>query len=677
MNYYLNFLNELNEKQREAVLYNEGNLLVLAPAGSGKTKVLTYKIVYLLIEKKISPQNILALTFTNKAAKEMRERVLDILNLKIDISKRSSLTISTFHSFFYKILKENIDLIGFKKNFSIYDENESQELIKKIIEEENIELFDYNIREVYSIISKYKNSYFKIELKSKNIKLIYDKYQQYLKSYNVMDFDDILVYFFNLLNNNKDFFEKISRRFKYILIDEYQDTNILQYNIIKKMCENGAILTCVGDDDQSIYGFRGANYQNVFFLENDFKDLKTIILDTNYRSSNIIIDASLSVINKNRNRKAKSIKSIKYSEEKIVIFESENPQNEAKFVYDIVYENLYKNGIKYKNIAVLYRNNYQSKPIEDLFKFKGVPYKIYGSKSFYDREEIKDILSYLFFLVNPFDEISLLRIINVPKRGIGIKLVEKLNKISKENNLSLIQILRLTEENKRVFDLEENEVIKIYDFYKTIKNYFEKILNLKNIYNVLKELIEDINYIDYLKSRYEEKVFKYKLFNIETLLSSIFISSNNNDYDYEIKTIYDLINKLKFLSSYESNYNDLNKDNEIDDYVNLLTMHSAKGLEFKVVIIVGVEEEIIPSINSINESEIEEERRLFYVAMTRAKEKLYISYNKKRIRYKEEIICEPSEFISYIPEKLIKYDLSDHSPKVSAEDFSKLKNIIK
>ncbi|MCX8057966.1 MAG: exodeoxyribonuclease V subunit gamma [Spirochaetes bacterium] len=656
---------ELNDKQKEAVFYNEGPLLVLAPAGSGKTKVLAYKIAYLIYNKKVSSKNILALTFTNKASKEMQFRVSSLLNCnKLDIN------ISTFHSFFYNILKKEANLIGYKTNFSIYNENDCIELLNKIIEENDLDI-NVSIRELYMQISKYKNSLFELKYEDSNLKKIIKLYQEYLLSYNAMDFDDILLNFFNLLIENKTFYNKYSSIFKYILIDEYQDTNIIQYNIIKKLCENGSILTCVGDDDQSIYGFRGANYRNIFALERDFPNLKTIILTINYRNSKNILEASYSVINKNRLRKIKEVTSNREIYEKIVIFKSKNPENEAKFVYDIIYENLYKNGIKYQDIAVLYRNNYQSRPIEELFKIKNVPYKIYGEKSFYEREEIKDILSYIFFLVNPYDELSLLKIINKPKRGIGVKLIKKLTEISKINNISIFDIIKILSNDRLKFSFKEEEVDKLVEFYKQIEYFIVSIKNIENMYRTLKDLINVIKYEDYLKEKYDEKTYNYKIKNINSFIDSLFYLSKNLKDESEI-TIYDIVNRLKFLSS-----NDLEKDEEKTDSVNLMTIHSSKGLEFRIVILIGIEEEIIPSSNCLNDEDLEEERRLFYVAMTRAKDKLYISYNEKRFKFNNEYETYPSQFLDDIPEDLILYDLKEHENKVSAEDFARLKDLLR
>lgn len=662
----INLLKELNESQKESILYNDGPLLILAPAGSGKTKVLTLKIAYLINEKKVDSNKILALTFTNKASKEMQDRIFSLLNIK-----KSSLNVSTFHSFFYKILKKEALLLGYKSNFSIYNEYDSIELINKIIEENNLETI-YSSKEIYSIISNYKNSFYDKKYEKFDIKNIFKLYQEYLFSYNAMDFDDILLNFYKLLNENENFYLKYSNMFKYILIDEYQDTNIIQYLIIKKLCSNGAILTCVGDDDQSIYGFRGANYKNIYMLEKDFSNLKTVILSTNYRNSENILKASYAVINKNKYRKHKIVNTVNSVKDKIIIFKSKNPENEAKFVYDVVFKNLYKDKIKYKDIAILYRNNFQSRPIEEIFKFKSVPYKIYGEKSFYEREEIKDIISYIFFLVNPYDELSLLRIINKPKRKIGVKLIHKLNEISKNYDLKIYDIIKLIYEGDNNFDLKEDEIEKLKEFYKELYPFFNKIFDVSNLYHNLKELITNIGYIDYLKEKYDEKTFLIKNSNINSFIDSLFYLSEEIKENEENITIYDIINRLKFLTNNEIS----SKEENSDDYINLMTIHSSKGLEFRVVIIIGVEEEIIPSSNCITDEDIEEERRLFYVAMTRAKEKLYISYNEKRIKYGKEYETYPSHFLDDIPDDLIEYDLEGHENRVSAEDFAKLKNLL-
>ncbi len=657
----MEYLNHLNEEQKNAVLYNNGPLMILAAAGSGKTRVITYKIFHLIKHHAIKPSEILALTFTNKAATEMKFRLVEMIGKS---AKR--IVASTFHSFAVKVLRKEHESINFKENFSIYTDTDKITALRSILKELNISEEMYNPKNIISLFSIYKNSYYNYPMENEELKKVYKKFQEYMISHNAMDFDDLLINLYELLRDNKQIKNKYQNKFKFILVDEYQDTNLLQYKIIKILSEINQNITCCGDDDQGIYSFRGATIENVFSFEKDFNNCKTIVLNYNYRSTKTIIDASSALIKNNEKRKNKNFKTINGIGEKIIISESKDPESEAKFVYDNIMKNLYKDGIQYKDIAILYRSNHQSRPIEELLRFKEVPYKIWGGYNFYEREEIKDILSYFMFLFNPFHEVSLLRIINKPRRKIGVTLIKKLTEYSKKTGYRIFEILQMTETVNQIEGFKEKEIYKLYEFYKLYLRFNPKLFKRKNVGNTLRELLEYLNYKDYLVSQFGEQGAERKWRNVSSLITSIY-----NYESSEKATVYDVMSRLLFLS--QSNDN----DDEDDNNVNLLTMHSSKGLEFRVVLLVGVEENVIPSIKSLEDSNDEEERRIFYVAMTRAKEKLLISYCNERKRYGKTIKSYPSRFIDELPEDLINFDTEVHSDKVDASDFTRLKNLLK
>lgn len=658
----MEIIESLNDKQKEAVLYNEGPLLILAAAGSGKTRVITGKIFYLISEKKVKPSNILALTFTNKAAREMKERLEKFLG-----SSARYVFTGTFHSFAAKILRIESENTDYKQNFSIYDEYDSISAINKVLKDLNLSNKEYNPKLLYKMFSLYKNSLFQRKIDGDIIKSIYKKYQEFLISHNAMDFDDILINFLKLLEI-ESIKEKYQEKYKYILVDEYQDTNILQYKIVKILSSKYKFITACGDDDQGIYSFRGATIENILRFENDFPGCKTVILDKNYRSTQTIINAAAYLIQNNKYRKSKIMRAVNLRKENIIINSSNNPDDEAKFVYDTVMDNLFKNGVKYKDIAVLYRNNFLSRNIEEIFRFKGVPYNIKGGYNFYDREEIKDIISYLMVFFNPKDDISLLRIINTPTRGIGINLVRKINEFSKKTGLTIIDILKLAFETKDKFEpFSSKEIIKLSELYKIINNYRDNITKSKNFPDKINEFIREINYKEYLQKHTEANNFEKKWDNVESFINSIYGFKKREPN----KNFYEFIEKLIYLKQ------GMDQDDEEKNSVNLLTIHTAKGLEFKIVIIIGVEEGIIPSSRALVEHQIEEERRLFYVGMTRAKEKLYLSFCENREKYGKKYEVFPSRFLDEIPENLIEYDKSKHENKIEAKDLEMLKNILK
>lgn len=671
-----NVLNELNNKQLEAVTSFGNPLLVLAPAGSGKTKVITYKILYLIEKKGFQPSKIVALTFTNKAANEMKSRICSILP-----SKGKYITASTFHSFGVKILRKYSGLLGYKENFSIYDYDDSISVINKIKKELSV---DYDSKVILYSISQIKNSInsydeYQNYINNSEFHKIIKQYIEYLKSHNAMDFDDILLnLFFILTDKNKDFYdvqEAIKNNIQYLLVDEYQDTNKIQYLIIKNLMneKSNKNITIVGDDDQGIYSFRGSTIENILRFENDFSDCRIVCLEKNYRSSHIILHAAKNVINNNRNRKNKEMKTDIIANNKIIIYEAADPQSEAVFIYEKIHQLLYKDGIKHKDIAILYRNNHMARPIEELFIIKNLKHKVWGGYNFYSREEIRDISAYLFSLLNPYDEVSLLRIINVPKRGIGLKLIEKLVLASKNHQTHIFDILKIISDKKQLSDsilvnlFSENEIDSLMEFYDLMISYRQILLSKNcNFPDIFNQFIEKIGYREYLKNHNDERTFDIKIGYFESFLSSLFNYKNFEEDNYNI---FSIAERLRLLMN-----NDLQEEDS--DAINLMTMHSAKGLEFKVVFIIGAEKDIIPSNKVTSNIEYEEERRLFYVAMTRAKEYLFISYCLERNKFGKKYNCYPSAFIDEIPEEDKILDLKKIDANITANDIASIKNMI-
>ena len=480
-------LNDLNERQKEAVLYNEGPLLIIAGAGSGKTKALTTKIAYLLEEKEVSPYNILAITFTNKAAKEMKDRLYTLVG---DLSKK--LQVSTFHSFGLRLLRENFEVLGYDKNFNIMDSDDSLTVVKKILKDMNLDSKVYNPRAIRNKISSCKNELITPEQYKKytvsdyeeTVYEVYKKYEDKLYKNNSVDFDDLLIVPIKLFRNHKDILEKYQELFKYVLIDEYQDTNEAQYILTKLISEKYKNITCVGDDSQSIYSFRGANYRNILNFEKDYKDAKTILLEQNYRSTSTILDAANDVIKNNKEKKDKKLWTARGVGEKIKYYRAYNEIDEAQYVVRNI-KDLIKKNVEYKDIAVLYRTNAQSRTLEEEMLKANLPYKVVGSINFYGRKEIKDLLAYLRLIHNIKDNVSLLRIINTPKRGIGLKTIDNLTKEADEKDISIYEAISKGKE------LEFKKII-------------EKLIELSNELT-LTELIDKILTSTGMKEEYESE----------------------------------------------------------------------------------------------------------------------------------------------------------------------------
>lgn len=651
-----NLKNELNPEQFRAVTTTEGAILIIAGAGSGKTRVITYRIAYML-DKGIPQSQILALTFTNKAAREMESRIKDLTQRKLQ-----NLTVSTFHAFGVKILHQNIERLGYRENFSIYDESDKSSLIKECGRELNFSpdaLDVYKIATLFSDIKTGRKSW-----KSDNdmYRALYDSYQEGLKLYNAVDFDDLIVLPIKLFRENPDILAKYKERFKYIMVDEFQDTSHQQYELMHLLSDKN--IAVVGDDDQSIYSWRGADYQNIVNFEKDF-DVTEIRLEQNYRSTGTILDAANGVISHNTNRKDKKLWSGKGSGKPIEIFMPENESAEADFIAESIQGISMEEKRKYDDFGVLMRANTQSRFIEEAFLENNIPYTMSGGKSFFERAEIKDIISYLRVISNHDDDINLLRIINVPRRGIGRSAIQKINDEAEELKSSLWDAI--TSLAKK----DENEVgIKLHDdlesFVALIENERSKLLGGRNLSKKVREMVEEIDYKSYLVSEFSksEKAVRFKLKNIEYFLTMI--ENWENDPDNLNPNLFQYLNRITLMSR-----DDLD-DEQSRGKVNLMTIHASKGLEFPVVFIAGCEEGLIPHQRSLEENEgnIEEERRLFYVAITRAQEKLILSSCQKRRKQGVLIDCEPSRFLDEIPENLVEY----HNPEepVSGE---KAKNL--
>lgn len=619
-------LDTLNDEQKEAVEYLNGPLLVLAGAGSGKTKVLTSRIAY-LIDKGISPYNILAITFTNKAAAEMKSRVVKLVG-----GEANSMQISTFHSFGLKLIRENNDLLGLDNNFAIFDVEDSITAIKRVLKRLDIDSNKYTPKSFHNKISSLKNdlitsgeySKFARDDFEQLVIKVYTEYEKEKQNDNAVDFDDLLLLPIKLFREHKNILEKYQERFKYILIDEYQDTNEAQYILTKLLANRYQNICVVGDSDQAIYGFRGANFKNILNFEKDYKLCKTIILKKNYRSTKNILDAANSVIKNNKLRHEKELESVKGDGELITYYRAKNGLDEIKFVADEITKLKENNSLD--EIVVLYRTNAQSRLFEEEFLKRGIPYRIIGAINFYARREIKDLMAYLKVINNPRDAISLLRAINTPKRGIGNKSIEDIITKSNEAGISLFDAITMG---------------KALTFKNLILELQEESSHLS-----LTELVDLV--LD--KSGLKEELEKENSIEAETRLENLeeFKSITKSFEDkYGLISLPDFLYEVSLIS-------DNTEITDSSDRVTLMTIHAVKGLEFDNVFITGLEEGLFPHMNSMNSnSEIEEERRLCYVAITRARNKLYITNARTRILYGQEQANIVSRFINEIDENLL------------------------
>ena len=665
------YLKDLNEAQLNAVLKTDGPSMVIAGAGSGKTRVLTYKIVH-LVENGVDPFEILALTFTNKAAREMKLRISSM----IGESESKNIWMGTFHSVFAKILRFEAHKIGFTSDFTIYDTQDSERLISSIIKEKALDKDVYRPKSIRNRISSLKNNFITVNgyfannelVESDNLSRkpetgnIYKEYSERLIKSNSMDFDDLLMKTNELLNNYPEVLAKYQEKFKYILVDEYQDTNNSQYLIVKSLSDKYQNICVVGDDAQSIYSFRGANINNIINFRNDYDEVEVFRLEQNYRSTKNIVNAANSVIDHNKNKIEKEVWTNNDFGDRVELRANESDIAEARSLCQKIVS---LNNTNFSDVAILFRTNAQSRPIEDSLRLNKIPYQIFGGVSFYNRKEIKDVLAYLRLIVNSSDEESLKRIINYPARGIGQVTINKIILAAKKYDLTLYETIQ--KNNELSIGLSNSVLIKLQNFIDLIDVF--KIQNQKlNAFDLTKEVIEKVKIIDELKKDDSPEGIS-RVENVQELLNGI------RDFIEDQKELVDSDDKLSEFLSTVSLSTDFDIVNEDQDKVSLMTLHLSKGLEFKHVFIVGLEEDLFPSALSYNtRSELEEERRLFYVGITRAKENLYLSYANSRYRWGKLIYCEESRFLNEIDKEYLK--IIDSTPSKSTFEDSSVNKII-
>ena len=633
-------LKGLNDKQYEAVINTEGPCLVIAGAGSGKTKVLTHKVAYLMQEKNVAPWNILAITFTNKAANEMKERVAKLVG-----EQAKDLWMGTFHSICVRILRSHIDKIGFDTSFIIFDTSDQRTMIKRCLKELDIDDKMFTERSVQSEISNAKNEMLepdqyslraKGDFRKEKIAEIYEKYQKNLKENNAIDFDDIINYTIKILNENPEIKEYYSNKFKYVLVDEYQDTNKAQFTLVKLFAENNGNITVVGDNDQGIYSFRGADISNILNFERDFKNSKIIKLEQNYRCTGNILKIANSVIKNNETKYEKKL----WTENEIgrlpKIYSAENEYDEGNYIVEQIEHLRRQEDLKYSDFAVLYRMNTQSRAIEQILGREGIPYKVVGGLKFFERKEIKDIISYLRLIQNPMDNLSLTRIINEPKRGIGKTSLDKIQDLAIENETSMYEIIKNSDQYglNRVF-LNSREFVNAIEELRAKKDEL-----------IISELVKlTLKKTGYTKSLEDEKTIEAenRIENLEEFLT-VAMEFEKEEVDNSLENFLQGMT----LSS------DIDNVDDTEESVTLMTLHSAKGLEFPVVFLVGMEEGIFPGYKSIGEeSALEEERRLCYVGITRAKNNLFLTCSKQRTMFGSTSCNQISRFVKEIPEELL------------------------
>ncbi len=667
----------LNQEQYEAVTSIHGPLLVLAGAGTGKTRVITYRIAH-MIDKKIDPASILAVTFTNKAAREMQERLKTLIG-----SGKKKPFISTFHSLGLYILRESIHHLGYRKQFSIYDESDQLSLIKKVIKDVWPHLIDkINVQNTRNAISKYKDGLIDPASAASDAaspdqvvySSIYKEYQRRLKLYNALDFDDLILLPLLLFQKHPKVLEKFQDRFQYIMIDEYQDTNYPQFLFTRKIAEKYGNICVVGDDDQSIYGWRGADFRNILQFDRHFPKTKIIKLEQNYRSTKTILEAANSVIKNNALRREKELWSAKENDMPITLSVFSDAREEAESTVKTILDHKVRQAKRFHDYAIIMRTNHQTRLFEQSLRKNKIPYILIGGTRFFDRKEVKDIIAYLKFILNPNDEISLMRIINTPPRGIGITTLAALNDYCQTNKISFVKALCETE---KIPSLNKKSARSIHEFMELIDAYRQRMNDPGNpsLVSTIKDFIKDISY--------EREVTR--------------ISENENEIESRMENVYDLIDDIEYFEEHESQNKSIrqylnqislaqdetgNKKELSNDTVTLITLHSCKGLEFPIVFMVGMEEGIIPHSRSLdeNQGDISEERRLCYVGITRAQDELYLSYALGRTKYGEIEPSHPSRFLKEIPESLIVnaediYTPEDES-KIAQFYLDKIKNLV-
>lgn len=668
------YLAELNDAQRAPTLQIDGPMIVIAGAGSGKTRVLTYRIAYMM-SKGIDAFNILALTFTNKAAREMQHRISQIVGR----SEAKNLWMGTFHSVFAKILRFEADKLGYPSNFTIYDTQDSQSVIRAIIKDMQLDKDVYKYKQVYSRISSYKNSLITVKAYFNNPELmeadamskkprmgdIYQEYVQRCFKAGAMDFDDLLLKTNELLNRFPEVLQKYQNRFRYILVDEYQDTNHSQYLIVKALSDKFQNICVVGDDAQSIYAFRGANINNILNFQKDYDGVEMYRLEQNYRSTGNIVNAANSIIDKNQTKLDKVVWTANDDGPKIVVNRLLTDGEEGRFVASSIFENKMQQQMANGDFAILYRTNAQSRAMEDALRKKDIPYRIYGGLSFYQRKEIKDVLSYLRLLINPKDEEALKRVINYPARGIGATTMDRLSIAANKYGKSIFEVLENLDHLPEL-KITKSTRTKLDNFVNMIK-HFTILAQNADAFTVADTVAKKTGLVQELKKDGTPEGIA-RIENIEELLNGI------KDFVEEQKELADANGSIAEFLEDVALATDMDKDTEDEDRVALMTIHLAKGLEFPYVYIVGMEEDLFPSAMSMNtRSELEEERRLFYVAVTRAEKQAFLTYTQSRYRWGKLVDAEPSRFIEEIDDKYLDYmipqDDYKYKPLINTDIF--------
>ncbi|MCL2596988.1 MAG: exodeoxyribonuclease V subunit gamma [Paludibacter sp.] len=658
------FLNELNDSQRAAVEYCDGAQLVIAGAGSGKTRVLTYKIAFLM-ENGYSPASIMALTFTNKAAREMKSRIASLVGEK----RARYLMMGTFHSIFSRMLRRESDTIGYTKNFTIYDSADSKNLIKTIIKELKLSDKEYKPAVVHSRISFAKNNLITADVYAQNLQylkfdsaikmpLISDIYKFYsarCRQADAMDFDDLLLNSNILFKKSPEILQKYQQFFRYILVDEYQDTNFAQYMIVKKLAENHEHICVVGDDSQSIYSFRGANIDNILQFRNNYKDAKIFKLEQNYRSTQNIVNAANSLIAKNKDRIEKTVFSEKEKGNRVKIISVHTDLEEGTFVANNIKDLHRTQNIDYENIAVLYRTNAQSRVLEEAMRKAAIPYRIYGGLSFYQRKEIKDVIAYCRIICNQNDEEALKRIINFPVRGIGDTTIEKISQCAVTHNTTMWEVIN--DMLKYNLPVNAGTAAKLAKFRDLILSFAQQVES-ENAYNIVNQTVIQTELItDTYSAPTPENMSRRE--NIEEFVKAVHeFCEQKAQEGVDNVILSDFLSEIALITDQDENINDKNAK------ITLMTVHAAKGLEFGVVFIVGMEEELFPSAYSYSDpKQLEEERRLFYVALTRAEEQCFVSYAKSRFRNGQTNFSNPSRFIKDIDIQYVDLPKEDNYNK--------------
>ena len=647
-----NMLDKLNERQKEAVLATEGPVLVLAGAGSGKTTVLVNRIAYMISEKHIRPWNILAITFTNKAAREMKDRIERLLG---DTAK--DMWIGTFHSVCVRILRSCIDLLGYSRDFVIYDTADTKTVMKECLRELDIDEKSFPVRNVLSIISNAKNdlmdaatfeNVYKSDYRMSIIAKIYYRYQTKLRKNNAVDFDDIILNTVKILSENPDVLSKYQDKFQYILVDEYQDTNNSQYLLINLLAQANRNLCVVGDDDQSIYKFRGANIGNILNFEDDYSDVQKITLDQNYRSTQNILDAANSVISNNKGRMGKSLWTSNGDGNKVFVYTGTNEYDEARYIARQIKKHFDEQG-SFSDCAILYRTNAQSRVIEEMLMRESVPYKVLSGLRFYDRKEIKDIIAYLRVVYNPNDDVSLARIINEPKRKIGNATLEKARNIAREKETSLYDVISHADDYPEF----KTAIKKLLSFSEIIQSLI-KLKDTVTIEELTGRILNDTGYMPALVME-DTTESKTRIENLGEFISVITEFEKNEETGNTLGEFLENISLVSDIDGYDEN----------EDSAVLMTIHSAKGLEFPIVFLSGLEEGLFPGMRSMeSDDDIEEERRLYYVAITRAKEQLYITKTISRTIHGKTMPTTASRFFKEIPVEYLE-DKTTLQPKVA------------